>query len=161
MQSIEFRPAQRRKLLTWGWVCVGVVLIGVAGVVAQVVFLPDVGIGLLGLPGLVGLLLAPLTLGAGYGHTVLSPDGIRTSRLLRRHSCTWPEVTGIDSVETRGGRGPAETWIRVTRASGTSFKLAAPFDSGNGRDPELADKLGQIREYWADARRLAGSAQAS
>jgi hypothetical protein len=78
------------------------------------------------LPGLIGLIIAPLTLSAAYGHTVLSPHGIRTHKLFTRHSCPWSEVTGIDTVTIRGGKGPRETRIVVMRRSGNSFRLAAP-----------------------------------
>jgi hypothetical protein len=140
----------------WGWSSTALVLIGVGGVAAA----PEVSghaTGLLALPGLVGLILAPLTLDAGYGHTVLSPHGIRTHKLFSRHSCPWSEVTGIDTLTRRGGRGPTESRIVVLRSTGKPFRLAAPLDSTNGRDPQFRAKFGQILNYWADVRtQLAG-----
>jgi hypothetical protein len=45
-------------------------------------------------------------------------------------------------------RGIKEIYIVVTPTSGKKFRLAAPFDSDKGRDPQLGVKYGEIREYW-------------
>jgi hypothetical protein len=45
----------------------------------------------------------------------------------------------------------------VSRTSGKKFRLAAPFDSDNGRDPQFGVKYGQIHNYWTKMRvQLAG-----
>lgn len=135
----------------WGWGSVAVVLVGVAGVLAA----PHVAGGataLLFLPGLVALVVAPLTLHIGYGRTLLSEDGLRTSRLLSRHSCRWDEVAVIEAKTVRGGRGTRNTWVLVQLESGRSFRLAAPFDSDNGADPQFEAKVMQIQGYWRSRR---------
>lgn len=149
VDSLAFYPAQRRKLLIWGWGSVTVVLIGVAGIVANRWVN---GLGLLFLPGAVALVVAPLTLSLGYGRTVLSPRGIRTRGISGRRACRWPDVAGIDAVTVRGSRGSKGIFVVVTRTSGKKFRLAAPFDSDNGRDPQFRVKYGQIHHYWTEMR---------
>lgn len=126
-----------------------VVLIGVAGIVANKWVN---GLGLLFLPGAVALILAPLALIAGYGRTVLSSRGIRTRGITGRRGCPWPDVAGIDTVTVRGRAGDRNIYIVVTRTSGRKFRLAAPFDSDKGRDPEFRAKYDQVRNYWASMR---------
>jgi hypothetical protein len=147
VDPVEFLPVQRRKLLMWGWGSVAVVLVGVAGV-ALAPHIAGGGTGLLFLPGLVALILAPLTLNVGYGRTVLSDRGLRTRTLFRRHSCSWSDVAVIDSKTTLGARGTRNTRVLIRLASGRSFSLAAPFDSNNGADPQFERKLMQIQGYW-------------
>ena len=146
MEPVTFRPVQRRKLLRIGGISTGFVLLGAAGVAV------GHGFGVLAFPGVIGLIIAPLTFNIGYGHTVLSPDGIRTHQLFSRHSCRWPDVTAVDTVKTSGGRGTWNNRIVITQASGRKFRLAAPFDSGNGRDLEFTEKYRQIGDYWARHR---------
>lgn len=143
MDSLEFRPAARRVLLAWGWVGTALVLLGIGGL------LIGGGAGLLVLPGLAGLIIAPMALNLGSGHTALTPHGIRTHRLVSRHSCPWSKVAGISTRKASGGRN---RWVVVTRRDGKKFQLAAPFDSGNGRDKEFDAKVGQILRYWARVR---------
>lgn len=159
MDSIEYRLSQRGQWLRRGWIATVVFLIGVAGAaVAPVV--SGHGTAFLVIPGLVGLIVAAISFNVANGRTVLSPRGIRTSTLFGHHSCRWPEVAAIESVNLSVSRysrptevpeGHGQAQIRITRSSGKSFKLAAPRDL-NGPDPQLKAKLQEIREYWANAQ---------
>jgi hypothetical protein len=131
---------------------------GISSAVVLVCVVVAVVIGgaawLLILPGGVALVLAIATLIFGSGRTVLTPDGIRTHRLIFSwHSCRWPDVTSIDVVKTRG-RETRYSWIAVTRASGSSFRLTAPYDAsskGDG-DPEFSAEYRRIHDYWTQRR---------
>ena len=165
MESIEYRLSQRRQFLTRGWIATVVFLIGVAGVAVA----PEVSgnaTGFLAIPGLAGLGVAIISFNVAHGRTVLSPRGIRTGTFFGHHSCHWPEVAEIGSVNisvsrysrpTEVAEGHGQAQIRVRRSSGKSFTLAAPRDI-NGPDPQLKAKLEEIRAYWANAQ---GQTQAS
>jgi hypothetical protein len=159
VKPIEYRLSQRRQCLRRGWIATVVFLIGVAGVAVA----PEVSgnaTGFLVIPGLAGLGVAIISFNVAHGRTVLSPRGIRTGTFFGRHSCPWPEVAEIETVnfsvsryslptEVPAGHGQAQ--IRIRRSSGKSFKLAAPRDL-NGPDPQLKAKFLQIRDYWANAQ---------
>jgi hypothetical protein len=159
VESIEYRLSQRRQWLRKGWIATGVLLIGVAGVAAA----PAVSghaTGFLAIPGLVGLIVAIISFDVARSRTVLSPQGIRTGTFFSRHSCAWPEVTEIESVNIRVSKydrptevpaGHGQGRIRIRRSSGKSFVLAAPRDI-NEPDPQLKTELQEIRDYWASAR---------
>jgi Bacterial PH domain len=160
MDSTEYRLSQRGQWLRRGWIATVVFLIGVAGVAAA----PDVSghaTGFLAIPGLVGLVVAIISFNVAHGRTVLSSRGIRTGTLFGHHSCRWPDVADIESVNfsvsrysapTEVPEGHGQTQIRIRLASGKSFKLAAPRDL-NGPDPQLKAKFQEIRDYWANAQR--------
>ena len=159
MDSTEYRLSQRRQWLRRGWIATVVFLIGVAGIAVA----PDVSghaTGFLVIPGLVGLIVAIISFNVAHGRTVLSPQGIRTGTFFGHHSCRWPEVADIESVNISVSRysaptevpeGHGQTQIRIRLASGKSFKLAAPRDL-NGPDPQLKAKFQEIRDYWAEAQ---------
>ena len=159
MESIEYRLSQRRQFLRRGWIATVVFLIGVAGVAVA----PEVSgnaTGFLAIPGLAGLGVAIISFNVAHGRTVLSPRGIRTGTFFGHHSCHWPEVAEIGSVNisvsrysrpTEVAEGHGQAQIRVRRSSGKSFTLAAPRDI-NGPDPQLKAKLEEIRAYWANAQ---------
>jgi hypothetical protein len=159
VDSIEYRLSQRRQFLRRGWIATLVFLIGVAGVAVA----PEVSghaTGFLVIPGLAGLIVATISFSVAHGRTVLSPHGIRTGTFFDHHSCRWPEVSAIESVNLSVSRyslptevpeGHGQTQIRIRRSSGKSFKLAAPRDL-NGPDPQLKAKFQEIRDYWANAQ---------
>ena len=159
MEPIEYRLSQRRQFLRRGWIATVVFLIGVAGVAVA----PEVSgnaTGFLVIPGLAGLGVAIISFNVAHGHTVLSPRGIRTGTFFGHHSCPWPEVAEIESVNfsvsryslpTEVPEGHGQAQIRIRRSSGKSFKLAAPRDL-NGPDPQLKAKFLQVRDYWANAQ---------
>lgn len=153
IDSIEYRPSQtqRRRLLTLTLIFWLLFFAGAAGV-ALAPKVPGGGTGLLVLPGLIGLFLGPPTLHIACGRTFLSPRGIRTGGFFRRRAFRWSDVAVIEAKKFEGGRGLTNTRISVQLTSGRSFKLAAPFDSSNGRDPEFYTKLMQIQAYWAAHR---------
>lgn len=160
MDSIRFGLSQRSQFLRRGWIATVVFLIGVVGVAVA----PEVSghaTGFLVIPGLAGLLVAIISFNVAHGRTVLSPRGIRTGTFFGRHSCPWPEVADIESVNLSVSRysrptevpeGHGQRQIRVRRSSGRSFTLAAPRDL-NGVDSQLTAKLQEIRDYWAAAQR--------
>jgi hypothetical protein len=159
VESIEYRLSQRRQWLRRGWIATVVFLIGVAGV-AVAPLVSGNATGFLAIPGLAGLGVAIISFNVAHGRTVLSVRGIRTGTFFGHHSCRWPEVAEIESVNfsvsrysqpTEVPEGHGQTQIRVRRSSGKSFKLAAPRDL-NGPDPELKGKLEEIRAYWAKAQ---------
>lgn len=129
------------------WGSVAVVMIGVAGLVSAP-HMAEGATGLLFLPGLVALVLAPLTLNIGYGRTVLSEKGLRTSQLFSRHSCRWDEVAVIEARTVHGRRGTRNTWVMVELTSGGSFRQAAPFDSNNGPDSEPMARVMRVQSRW-------------
>jgi Bacterial PH domain len=159
VKPIEYRLSQRRQFLRRGWIATAVFLIGVAGVAVA----PEVSghaTGFLVIPGLAGLGVAIISFNVAQGRTVLSPRGIRTGTFFGHHSCPWPEVAEIESVNfsvsryslpTEVPEGHGQAQIRIRRSSGKSFRLAAPRDL-NGPDPQLNAKFLQIREYWANAQ---------
>jgi Bacterial PH domain len=159
VKPIEYRLSQRRQFLRRGWIATVVFLIGVAGVAVA----PEVSgnaTGFLVIPGLAGLGVAIISFNVAHGRTVLSPRGIRTGTFFGRHSCPWPEVAEIESVNfsvsryslpTEVPEGHGQAQIRIRRSSGKSFRLAAPRDL-NGPDPQLKEKFLQIRDYWANAQ---------
>ncbi len=159
MDSTEYRLSQRGQWLRRGWIATAVFLIGVVGVALA----PEVSghaTGFLVIPGLVGLIVAIISFNVAHGRTVLSPRGIHTGTLFGHHSCRWPEVADIESVNISVSRysrptevpeGHGQAQIRVRLASGKSFKLAAPRDL-NGPDPQLKAKFQEIRDYWANAQ---------
>jgi hypothetical protein len=159
MDSTEYRLSQRGQWLRRGWIATVVFLIGVAGVAVA----PEVSghaTGFLVIPGLVGLIVAIISFNVAHGRTVLSSRGIRTGTFFGHHSCRWPEVADIESVNfsvsrysapTEVPEGHGQTQIRIRLASGKSFKLAAPRDL-NGPDPQLKAKFQEIRDYWANAQ---------
>jgi hypothetical protein len=159
VDSIEYRLSQRRQFLRRGWIATLVFLIGVAGVAVA----PDVSghaTGLLVIPGLVGLIVAIISFNVAHGRTILSPRGIRTGTFFGHHSCRWPEVAEIESVNfsvsryslpTEVPEGHGQAQIRIRRSSGKSFKLSAPRDL-NGPDPQLKARFQEIRDYWAKAQ---------
>ena len=165
VDSIEYRLSQRRQFLRRGWIATLVFLIGVAGVAVA----PSVSghaTGFLVIPGLAGLIVAIISFNVAQGRTMLSPRGIRTGTFFGHHSCRWPEVTEIESVNISASRysrpaevseGHGQAQIRIRRSSGKPFMLAAPRDL-NGPDPQLKAKLQEIRDYWASAQ---GQSQAS
>jgi len=165
VDSIEYPLSQRGQWLRRGWIATVVFLIGVAGV-AVAPAVSGHATGFLVLPGLVGLIVAIISFNVAHGRTVLSPQGIRTGTFFGHHSCRWPEVADIESVNfsvsryslpTEEPEGHGQARIRIRLASGKSFKLAAPRDL-NGPDPQLKAKLQEIRDYWANAR---GESQAN
>jgi hypothetical protein len=150
VDSIEYRPFNRRSPLIAGWSGAAVGLIGIAGAATSAV-VPGHATGILIVPGLVGLILATPMLSFAYSRTVLSAEGIQTRTFFKRHSCDWPDVTAIDTVEF-SGRGSTYTQIIIRRASGEPFKLAAPVDSTSKHDPQFNSKLYEIRDYLAQNR---------
>lgn len=158
MKSIEYRVFQRRQFLRRGWIATVVFLVGVAGVAVA----PEVSgnaTGFLAIPGLAGMGVAIISFNVALARTVLSPLGISTGTFFGRHSCRWPEVAEIESVNFSVSRynlpaevpeGHGQARIRIRRSSGKSFLLAAPRDL-NGPDPQLAAKFREIRDYWANA----------
>ena len=142
MKPIEYRLSQRRQFLRRGWIATVVFLIGVAGVAVA----PEVSgnaTGFLAIPGLAGLGVAIISFNVAHGYAVLSARGIRTGTFFGRHSCPWPEVAEIESVNFSVSRynrpaevpeGHGQARIRIRRSSGKSFLLAAPRDL-NGRRP--------------------------
>ena len=155
----EYRLSQRRQWLTRGWIATAVFLIGVAGV-AMAPAVPGNATGFLVIPGLAGLIVAIISFNVAHSRTVLSAEGIRTGTFFGRHFCPWPEVAGIEPVNISVSRysapaevppGHGQAQIRIRRTSGHSFRLAAPRDL-NGPDPQLSEKLQEIRDYWARAR---------
>jgi hypothetical protein len=159
VDSTEYRLSQRRQWLRRGWIATVVFLIGVAGIAVA----PDVSghaTGFLVIPGLVGLIVAIISFNVAHGRTVLSSRGIQTGTFFGHHSCRWPEVADIESVNISVSRysaptevpeGHGQTQIRIRLVSGKSFKLAAPRDL-NGPDPQLKAKFQEIRDYWAKAQ---------
>ena len=159
MDSTEYRLSQRGQWLRRGWIATVVFLIGVAGVAVA----PEVSghaTGFLAIPGLVGLIVAIISFNVAHARTVLSSRGIRTGTFFRHHSCRWPEVADIESVNlsvsrynapTEVAEGHGQAQIRIRRSSGKSFLLAAPRDL-NGPDPQLKAKFQEIRDYWAKAQ---------
>jgi len=159
VESTEYRLSQRPQWLRRGWIATVVFLIGVAGVAVA----PQVSghaTGFLVIPGLAGLGVAIISFNVAHARTVLSPQGIRTGTFFGRHSCAWPEVAEIESVNfsvskysrpTEVPAGHGQTQIRIRRSSGKSFLLAAPRDL-NGPDPQLKEKFQEICDYWANAR---------
>jgi hypothetical protein len=159
VEAIEYRLSQRHQWLRRGWIATVVFLIGVAGV-AVAPLVSGNATGFLALPGLAGLVVAIISFNVAHGRTVLSARGIRTGTFFGHHSCRWSEVAEIESVNfsvsrysppTEVPEGHGQAQIRVRRSSGKSFKLAAPRDL-NGPDPELKEKLEEIRAYWAKAQ---------
>jgi hypothetical protein len=159
VDSIDYRLSQRRQWLRRAWIATLVFLIGVVGVAVA----PEVSghaTGFLVIPGLVGLIVATISFNVAHGRTVLSSRGIRTGTFFGHHSCRWPEVAEIESVNfsvsryslpTEVPEGHGQAQIRIRLASGKSFKLAAPRDL-NGPDPQLKPKFQEIRDYWANAQ---------
>jgi hypothetical protein len=156
VESIEYRLSQRRQWLRRGWIATVVFLIGVAGVAAAPLVSGN-ATGFLAIPGLAGLGVAIISFNVAHGRTVLSQRGIRTGTFFGHHSCRWPEVAEIESVNfsvsrysrpTEEPEGHGQAVIRIRRSSGKSFKLAAPRDL-NGPDPQLKTELEEIRAYWA------------
>jgi Bacterial PH domain len=159
MDSTEYRLSQRGHWLRRGWIATVVFLIGVTGVAVA----PEVSghaTGFLVIPGLVGLIVAIISFNVAHGRTVLSSQGIRTGTFFGHHSCRWPDVADIESVNfsvsryslpTEVPEGHGQAQIRIRRASGKSFRLAAPRDL-NGPDPQLKAKFQEIRDYWANAQ---------
>jgi len=159
VESIEYRLSQRRQWLRRGWIATVVFFIGVAGV-AMAPLVSGNATGFLAIPGLAGLGVAIISFNVAHSRTVLSALGIRTGTFFGRHSCHWPEVAEIESVNFSVSRysrpaeepeGHGQAVIRVRRSSGKSCKLAAPRDL-NGPDPQLKAKLEEIRAYWAKAQ---------
>ncbi len=70
-----------------------------------------------------GLIVAVISFNVAGGRTVLTPQGIRTGTFFRHHSCRWPEVADIESVN-----------LSV------------------GPDPQLKTEFQEIRDYWAKAQ---------
>ena len=159
MKPIEYRLSQRRQWRRRGWIATFVFFVGVAGVAVA----PEISgnaTGFLAIPGLAGLGVAIISFNVAHGYTVLSPRGIRTGTLFGRHSCSWPEVAEIESVNFSVSRynrpaevpeGHGQARIRIRRSSGKSFLLAAPRDL-NVADPQLGENFQAIRDYWANAQ---------
>lgn len=145
MHSLTFRVSgpQRRKML------IGAAIVtAVATMLGIVVDVTRSGLG-----GRV----AAYAIGAGLGalisfyacasyaivYTECTPTGIRTRGLGGRRGCPWAQVRDISQ------RASAMNRIAVvTTTSGRRFWLGAPVDGSVVRDPEFAEKLEQITDYW-------------
>jgi Bacterial PH domain len=157
VEPIEYRLSQRSQWLRRAWIATGVFLIGVAGVAAAPLVSGN-ATGFLAIPGLAGLGVAIVSFNVAHSRTVLSAGGIKTGTFFGHHSCHWPDVAEIESVNfsvskynlpTEVPAGHGQAVIRVRRSSGKTFKLAAPRDV-NGPDPQLTEKFQAIRDYWAN-----------
>jgi hypothetical protein len=159
VKPIEYRLSQRSQWLRRAWIATGVFLIGVAGV-AVAPLVSGNATGFLAIPGLAGLGVAIISFNVAHSRTVLSARGIRTGTFFGHHSCHWADVAEIESANfsvsrynlpTEEPAGHGQAVIRIRRSSGKTFKLAAPRDV-NGPDPQLGEKLQEIRDYWANAQ---------
>ena len=91
------------------------------------------------------------------GWTRLGPDGIRTWRPLWRRRAAWADVAEITEAGWHGRSSASWSRVVVRRTDGGSFTLAAPLSatgtagSANFADPEFAEKVARIKEYWRAA----------
>jgi hypothetical protein len=99
--------------------------------------------------GSLGLFSVPAGLDAAAGRTKLTPQGLETRSLFRKHSCSWDEVDGIDTASSNA-RGSTTTQIVVRLKTRKPFKLCAPYTSAMGVDPCFDQRLEQIKAYRAE-----------
>jgi hypothetical protein len=146
VDEVEFRLKQRVQLVCWGAFSATWPLLA-----GGLRLFTNQRHPLILTAGVAGILLAVITINMAFGRTTIDSAGVRTWRPLRRRTCAWHEIEAITVREEGGGGGGLDFKIEIHKTNGRSFKLPAPMDSSNGRDPHFNDKAQQIRNRWATA----------
>jgi len=140
--TLRATPAQMRILMIAALVSTGVaVIVGCAG------RSNSTAVACAAVAGLFAVVFLPVWLVYLAAYVRLDELGV-TSRVFRRYSCEWGDVSNIrvrESVTSRGGRLYT---VRVQPRTGQEFALAVPVDGGMMRDRQFRARVGVIETAW-------------